>query len=72
MPKYKGIEFPNDYKISFGQFKKDFSDSHVFLNTPSENLESELEKAYNILTNNNGKLQPTAKESKTTDTDEVK
>lgn len=72
MPKYKGIEFPDGYKIPFGQFKKDFSDSHVFLDTPAENLESELEKAYNILTNNNGKLQPTAKESKEINSDEVK
>jgi len=72
MPKYKGIEFPNGYKTSFGQFKKDFSDSHVFKDTPAENLDSELEKAYEFLTNQNGKLQSTTKESKKSDTDTVK
>lgn len=72
MPKYKGIEFPKGYKTSFGQFKKDFSDSHVFLDTPAEKLEAELEKAYNILTDQNGKLQSTTKESKETDANEVK
>lgn len=71
MPKYKGIEFPKGYKISFGQFKKDFSDSHVFLDTPAEKLEAELEKAYNVLTEQNGKLQTTTKESKETDANEA-
>lgn len=71
MPKYKGIEFPNEYKISFGQFKKDFSASHVFLDTPAEKLEAELEKAYNVLTGNNGELQTATKKSKETDAEKA-
>lgn len=50
MAKYKEIEFPNDFNMSFGEFKEAFADNWVFKNFPKEKVEAEFKKAYAIAT----------------------
>ncbi|QYS85410.1 hypothetical protein JJC03_09175 [Flavobacterium oreochromis] len=51
MSTYKGITFAKNYNKSFAEFKKEFSNTHVFLEVTSAELEEELNKAYKIATN---------------------
>lgn len=59
MASYKGIEFAKGYDKPFGDFKAEFSSTHVFKNIPSAEREEALKKAYKIATSENGKLPST-------------
>jgi len=61
------IEFPNDFNMSFGEFKEAFADNWVFLAIPPEKRQEEFKKAYKIATSNNGQFQHSIKESEETD-----
>lgn len=68
MIKYKEIEFPKDFNMSFEEFKKAFADNWVFKNFPKEKVEAEYKKAYAIATahlksGTDGNISATVKES---------
>lgn len=64
MPVYKGITFPDDFNMSFGDFKDSFSSIELFKNVPHKQRDEELKKAHKIAISKNGNTSGEIKKSK--------
>lgn len=51
MNTYLGIEFAEDFKMSFAEFKEVFGSKHLFNDFQPEEREQEIKKAFEIATN---------------------
>lgn len=61
---YKAITFAEGYNKPFAEFKKEFSNTHVFIGMVPDVREVELKRAYKIAVNNGNSSGSSKKSSK--------